>query len=143
MKMTRQLKLIQGDVILRAIAQLPAGLNKMENKAPEGSTAKILQKSETTGHHHHFQGSAAVDMYTRNALALESLDFTTITPNEGKYIVVRDTDAILFHGKGFEYNPYARGTGDHNALRVPPGIYEIDIAREYDYDRMTVARVVD
>lgn len=137
------MKFIQGDVILRKITKLPEGVTQMTTNKQEAG--KILQKSEVTGHHHHFKGSAAVDMYTtgRDVDILDELDFTTITPNEGKYIVVRDTDALLFHGKNFDFNPHARGTGDHNALRIPPGVYEVDIVREYDYDKMETTRVVD
>lgn len=139
-------KLIQGDVVLKQISKLPKNTVQMTSKLKSGvGGGKILQQSETTGHHHHFRGTALVDLYTtsRDTDVLSTLDFTTITPNEGKYIVVRDTNALLFHGKDFDFNPHAKGTGDHNALSVPPGIYEVDIVREYDYDKMEVTRVVD
>lgn len=136
-------KLIQGDVVLRQINKLPDDVTKLISSKLEAG--KVLQQSETTGHHHHFRGSALIDLYTtsRDTDVLDLLDFTTITPNKGKYIVVRDTDALLFHGKDFDFNPHAKGTGDHNALSVPPGIYEVDIVREYDYEKMEVVRVVD
>lgn len=134
-------KYIQGDVILRQIKVLPEGLTVLKSSTPK---AKILQKSEVTGHHHQFAPTAVVDMYTssRNIEALTNLDFTTITPNEGKYIVV-DQTTQLFHGKDFDFSPFAKGTGDHNALTIEPGIYEIDIVREYNYELNETRRVID
>jgi len=121
----------QGDVLVKKIKALPSDLAKQDTK--------ILQESETTGHHHHFMQDAPVTVYQRNA---QPSDDKTITPNFGKYIVL-DKAAFLYHGKVFEKQPAKSGTGDHDALKIPAGIYEIDIVREYDYDRNEAVRVVD
>lgn len=125
------MKVIQGDVIIRKVEALPEGLKKLEGK--------VLQESEVTGHHHHFAPDAEVEVYQRDEKAGEQL---TITPNMGKYIVVEGT-SLLYHGKEFELDPNKTGNGDHKALTIEPGIYEIDIVREYDYDAMETRRVVD
>lgn len=135
------IRYVQGDVVLRLIQELPEGLTKLESESP---TTKILQQSEVTGHHHHFQVDAPVEMYTsaRNIEALSKLDFTTITPNEGKYIRVLE-DTPLYHGRGFEKNPALNKTGDHKVIQLRKGIYEVDIVRVYDARTKQVKRVID
>lgn len=131
---------VQGDVILKKVSKLPSNMETFNTKT------KVLQESEVTGHHHHFKPTALVDLYipTEVERSTDNLDklFTTITPDLGKYIVVKE-DALLFHGKGFDVAPAENGTGDHKALSIPAGIYKIDIAREYDYEYMEESRVVD
>lgn len=127
----------QGDVLLVLVESLPEGLSHVEADDTKG---KVLQESETTGHHHHFEPGAPVDLYVGAPVSLEGV--TTVTPNEGKYIVVGDT-AVLYHGKEFDPKPYLKGTGDHEALTVPPGTYRIDIVREQDFSSEDVRRVVD
>lgn len=131
------MKLIQGDVILRKVEGLPTDATLVTDKAV------VLQESEVTGHHHHFRGNAAVALY-QSETAAEQLDgVTTITPNLGKFIVVGPEGATLYHGKGFEDDPASTGNGDHKALQVGAGVWEIDIVREWDYDSQEVTRVVD
>ena len=139
-------KLIQGDVILRRIDKLPEGMVKVDMKS------KILQTSEVTGHHHQFALDAAVDLFVpetktkelkkskRDITELDMIKF--VTDNENKYIVV-NKDSILFHGKEMEYEAFAKGTGDHDAQIIPAGIYEIDIVRTFDYNKMEMRRVID
>lgn len=133
------LKFIQGDVVVRKIDNLPANLNRLIEKDQKGN--RVLQHSEVTGHHHHFLPDAKVDMFTSDQTAT-SAEFTTITPNEGKFIVVHE-DTILYHGKTFEDRPNETKTGDHNSLTIPAGTYQIDIVREYDYESRETTRVVD
>lgn len=108
----------QGDVILKPIKKLPKGLKKVDHK--------VLQHGETTGNMHKFLDSDTVEVYID-----ESQDPTTmsITPNEHKYIVVGNT-AYLRHE-------------EHNPVKVEPGVYEIDIVLEYDYDTHEARRVID
>lgn len=136
-KSSEVVKYVQGDVILTLVKELP------DNMVEFNSKTKVLQESEVTGHHHHFKPNTDVVLYVpRDISKLESLSFTTITPDEGKYIQVKEP-ATLYHGKDFEFNPSAKGIGDHNALSLPSGIYKVDIVREYDYDYMETKRVVD
>lgn len=124
----------QGDVIIKPIKELPSGLKKIEGK--------VLQESEITGHHHHFAPTAKVEVYMEGEERQAGNSVSTITPNFGKYIVVEEP-AQLFHGKGFEEMPEKTNSGDHHALKIPAGVYEIDIVREYDYDLEETGRVVD
>lgn len=128
------IRLTQGDVNLRQISALPADtqLTEIENK--------IVQPSETLGKAHKFAPEAA------NVTVLDAQQTPaggTITPNTHKFVVVSSEGALMFHGKEFETSPNTDTATDHSALTVPPGVYYVDIAREYDYDRMESARVVD
>ena len=127
----------QGDVMLKKIDKLPEGLEKL--------STKVLQESEVTGHHHHFKPTADVAVYqTKPDLLNPSSSLKTITPNLGKYIEVgTNGDVYLYHGKGFDESPAIQGRGDHDAFKIEPGIYEVDIVREYDYDKNESTRVVD
>lgn len=123
----------QGDILIKRIASLPEGLVPMKDK--------VLQESEITGHRHHFKPTAAVDLFeSQGEIIVDGI--STITPNFGKFIVVRETEQ-LFHGKGFDAEPNLRGVGDHKALTITPGVYEIDIVREWSYDENETVRVVD
>lgn len=125
----------QGDVLLKKISKLPEGLKPLKTK--------ILQESEITGHHHHFLPDADVRVFTKAQTSIED-GIQTITPNEGKYIEVGTNGVVyLYHGKGFEEQPAITGRGDHDAIQIPPGTYEIDIVREYDYDTQEMVRVID
>lgn len=120
----------QGDVLL-VPAELPEEAIKLETK--------VLQESETSGHHHHFMDDAAVGVYQTREEPSEDL---TITPDWGKYIVVKEP-AELFHGKGFLRDPNQNGTGDHKALTINPGTYKVIITREYDWSTKSHKKVVD
>ena len=117
----------QGDVILRKIDALPEGLNKQDSK--------VLQHGETTGHMHQFDRDAAVTVYVGTTSPKDSLsdsselNFKTVTENGNKYIVV-DVPALLRHE-------------EHKPITIEPGVYEIDIVREFDYDKFEMSRVVD
>jgi hypothetical protein len=128
-------KLVQGDVILRELNRLPKGAKLSKAKA------KILQESEVTGHHHQFLADADVDLYVL-PVPKSKTGYKTITENGNKVIVV-NSPSWLFHGRVFDKAPAKTGTGDHNALLIPPGIYEIDIQREWDYDFNEETRVKD
>ena len=125
---------IQGDVILRKVSNLPEGLIKVDTK--------ILQQSEVTGHHHHFRPDANVEVYESLQMNTPS-DFTTITPDQGKYIVVNEDGELLYHGKGFQIDPNPSRTGDHVAIPLEKGTYQILITREWDYNKNEAATVVD
>lgn len=108
----------QGDVILKQIKKLPDGLVETKDK--------ILQHGETTGHRHRFLDNDNVQVYLDPTSAEDKDRITTATR---KYVVVGDT-AYLRHE-------------EHKPVEVDPGVYEIDIVREFNYDKMEIARVVD
>ena len=123
----------QGDVNLRAIEELPnIPLKEIEDK--------VVQPSETLGKSHKFMPTAT---NVRVLDAQQEAEGSTITPNTGKFVVVDSEGALMFHGKEFEYSPNTETKTDHSCLTVPPGIYYVDIAREYDYDSMEERRVID
>lgn len=122
----------QGDVIIRKISKLPEGLTLQGDK--------VLQHGETTGHMHQFARDAKVAVYVTvpnsvqdqkslSAAAPTGLNFRTITENGNKYIVV-DAPCALSHE-------------EHKPIMIEPGIYEIDIVREFNYDTYEAQRVVD
>jgi len=124
------MKLIQGDVILKRVDELPQGATKLEGT--------ILQKSEVTGHHHYFKPLAPVKIYETKTIPAGN----TITPDTGKFILVGQ-DAFLYHGIPAKDGEPKPTSWDHRPIEVPAGIYKVTIAREYDYDREEVTRVVD
>jgi len=126
----------QGDVLLTKVTELPEGARLVEPRKGEG---KILQSSETHGKHHHFHGNAAVDIHETRT---EPSEEGTITPDFGKFIVVRE-DSELFHGKGFHSVPNMKSHTDHHSIPVPTGLYRVDIIREMDYTTGVVRKVID
>lgn len=108
----------QGDVLLKRVERLPDGLKELKSK--------ILQLGEVTGHKHQFAKDDVVTVYIDPANVQHD---TRITPDEGKYIVVGNT-AYLTHE-------------EHKPVQVEPGVYQVDIVREFDYDAMEARRVVD
>ena len=121
----------QGDVDIYRVTEIP------ENAKP--LKGKILQESETTGHHHHFKKDAPVKLFQ----TLDSPDKSnTITPDLGKFIQVEE-DTFLYHGKGFDPQPALKGNGDHDRLALKKGSYQVVITREYDYSTGVARKVVD
>lgn len=111
----------QGDVILRRIAQLPTeGITK--------AATKVLQEGETTGHMHQFDAGAAVQLYTCTDLGLLN-GGQTIYPGIGKFIVVNEPSELRHE--------------EHRAFKIAPGIYEMDLIREFNYDSYETERVRD
>lgn len=107
----------QGDVLLKRVESLPGGLKEAKTKT--------LQHGETTNHRHRFLDNANVQVFIDDT----HTDLERITAAQRKFIIVGDT-VQLFHE-------------EHNPVTVEPGVYEIDIVREFDYCKMEVARVVD
>lgn len=110
----------QGDVILIPIEALPAGLQKQEGLK--------VQLGETTGHSHKFVDADLAEIFFDPA---QVPDTARITPAEAKFVFIKGGKEIqLLHE-------------EHKPLSVPPGIYKVDIVREYDYDKEETRRVVD
>jgi hypothetical protein len=123
----------QGDVLITKIASLPANAKDVTGEQ------KILQDSETTGNFHRFEPTAPVRIYQTMDTPKNA---RTITADFGKFIVVEE-ESLLYHGKEFDLQPEKFGRGDHHALKIEPGIYQIDIVREFDYDTNESVRVTD
>lgn len=126
--------IIQGDVILKRIPALPDSARLVD-----GNT-KVLQHSEVTGHHHQFTPESRVELYLVPSEVVPGI--ATITENQGKVINVLEP-SWLFHGKLFDHQPQLRDTGDHVSIKIPPGLYVVDIIREYDYQYHSTKRVED
>lgn len=108
----------QGDVLLKKIRKIPKGCKPL--------TGKVLQLGEVTGHKHQFNNDDDVRILVSPEFA--GLD-NSITPDEGKFIIVGET-AYLRHE-------------EHQPIKVEPGIYQVDIVREFDYEEMEAKRVLD
>lgn len=108
----------QGDVLLNRVGKLP-------NNAKKLNTA-VLQLGEVTGHKHQFLNTTDVEVYVDEQFAGQEM---TITPDEGKFVVVFNKTALTHE--------------EHKPVIVEPGIYQVDIVREFDYDKMEAARVAD
>jgi hypothetical protein len=114
----------QGDVLLKVVAAMPANVERVLD------ADLALQHGETTGHMHRFDGNAAVEIWAPPAAERRLLsNGRTIVPGTGKFVVVKEP-ALLRHE-------------EHKPIEVPPGIYEMDLVREYDYDNELVRRVAD
>lgn len=121
----------QGDVLVIKVKELPEGATKLDTK--------VLQDSETMGKFHRFHPEADVEVYQTRQEPSEEL---TITPDFGKFVVV-NSPSLLYHGKGFHEQPSTKHDVDHKALLIEPGVYKINIKREYDYTTKSHKRVVD
>jgi len=103
----------QGDVLLKKISQLPDGA-----KVKTGRDAYVVQEGESTGHAHRFPEGG------------DGGNVTLYTVGNVTYVQVREAPAPISHE-------------EHNTIQIAPGLYEIDLVREYDYNRNEVRRVVD
>lgn len=108
----------QGNVLLKKVDSLPKDAINLKTK--------ILQLGEVTGHKHQFGVDDDVHVFVDKAFAGQEL---SITPDEGKFVIIGST-AYLRHE-------------EHKPIGIEPGIYQIDIVREYDYDKDEIRRVVD
>ncbi len=112
----------QGDVILKRVASLPDGVVPLE----KGAT--VLQRGETTGHAHRFESPMTVRLFT---VPHEGpLAGMRIATHDGvAFVEVLDTTALKHE--------------EHNPISVGPGVYQVDLVREFDYEEMETRRVVD
>ena len=129
-----QIKFIQGDVIFTRINQLPADLKQLDGR--------ILQSSEVTGNYHQFTPESQVSIYAKTDVFTNNPHINTITPDEGKYLVVHDM-ATLFHDKKGVTVPNPNPLDNHKPFQLPAGTYKVSIVREYDYETRMSTRVQD
>lgn len=108
----------QGDVLLKRIDKLPTNLVPLETKT--------LQRGETTGHSHRFEGNTVRLFSTPD----KTLNGMRIHTHDGVcYIEVTQPSALVHE--------------EHKTINVEPGIYEVDLVREYDWESEEMRRVID
>lgn len=98
----------QGDLLLRRIEKMPKGLKKMATE----KGAFVVAHSET-GHNHVIAERPGVTVYTGEDPMVSYLEVIQAT---------EETEALLQH---------LRGHDTHEALAIPPGIYELRRQREH------------
>lgn len=98
----------QGDILLRRIDKLPAGIKLM---AAENG-AFIVAHSET-GHHHVIMDRPTVKVYVTDDPMVSYLEVIEATEK---------TEALLEH---------LRGHDTHETIAIPPGIFELRRQREH------------
>lgn len=109
----------QGDVIIKQVSIIPLDLIEVKEH-------KILQYGETTGHAHKF------DLKSNLHLFIDPLfkdDSKRITPLHRKFLQINEPCELKHE--------------EHNTIIIDTGLYEIDIVREYDYEKDEIVRVVD
>ena len=112
----------QGDVNLFQIAALPEGLVRQDHN--------VLQEGEVTGHKHQFTQDSDVAVFCYpNAQLLSGQNSTTIHPGFKKFVQVNKPSKLVHE--------------EHNTQVIMPGIYEMDLVREFDYQTMETRNVVD
>lgn len=112
----------QGDVILRPVTKFPEGLVSL------GEKASVLQRGETTGHAHKFETPMTVRLFTVPDVG--PLAGMRIATHDGvAYVEVLETTALRHE--------------EHKPISVGPGLYQVDLVREFDYEDMETRRVVD
>lgn len=116
----------QGDVLLKRVDQLPQGAVELPQ------VDRILQRGETTGHKHQFLGNTALKVYVDEASApADPAQVLRITEVGGRrFIEVVESPALLSHE-------------EHGPISVEPGLYELDIVREWDYFEGVLRQVAD
>ena len=115
----------QGDVLLKQVDKLPTDVKEVE------LVDRILQRGETTGHKHQFLGNTVLKVYADEVPVQRDLEnVMRITDIVGRrFIEVLETADLLHE--------------EHKPIRVEPGLYELDIVREWDYTDGITRSVVD
>ena len=125
-------KITQGDVTLYRVKTVPTEAKPLDTK--------ILQQSETKGRHHYFLPTAEVTVLETGVVPLAD----TITPDTGKFIITKG-GAVLYHGipsKTKEGKPI-KDSNDHEPIVIPDGMWQVVIAREWDYDANEIIQTAD
>ncbi len=99
----------QGDLLIRRVDAIPAGLADMK---PENG-AYIVAHSET-GHHHVIDAAPRVRVYETSDPMLSYLEVIEAT-DEAEAVILR----------------HMRGHDTHAPIAIPPGTYELRRQREY------------
>lgn len=116
------LVLQQGDVILKRVKKMPEGVVPLA----DGST--VLQRGETTGHAHRFDNPMTVKLFTVPEQG--PLAGMRIATHDGvAFVEILETTALRHE--------------EHNPITVEPGVYQVDLVREFCYEDLETRRVVD
>lgn len=110
----------QGEIYARKIDALPEGLAPFGERDRAGNW--IVSHSETG--HHHLLDAAGVDVMERTKDVPEGIRIL--------YAIVKEPTRL-----------WQDAATPHDAHEVPPGIYEMRIAREYDPITEQARRVAD
>lgn len=98
----------QGDLLIRLIAALPAGL-----VAAKPDCGQFILAHSETGHNHVIAARPSVKVYSTDDPLLSYLEVIEATD---------EAEAVIEHLRSFD---------THESISVPPGIYEIRRQREY------------
>jgi hypothetical protein len=98
----------QGDILLRRIVKLPSGV-----KPAISEQGKFIVAHSETGHNHVIDDRPNVRLYTGNDPMVSYLEVIEATDA---------TEVVLEHMRSFD---------THEAIAIPPGIFEIRRQREY------------
>ena len=104
----------QGDVLLKRVSELPAKLTPLKTK--------ILQSGETTGHKHQFQPRDKVKLFAEPDTVMPGMRIHT---HDGVTYIEVETESLLTHE-------------EHKPISIAPGIYQIDLVREFNYDEIEI-----
>lgn len=110
----------QGEIYARSIATLPDGLTPFTERDAAGRF--IVSHSETG--HHHLLDAEGVDVMERTTDVPEGVRIL--------YAIVKEPTRL-----------WQDAATPHDAHDVPPGIYEMRIAREFDPISAQARRVAD
>jgi hypothetical protein len=116
----------QGDVYIFRIDEFPEGDKKQDELTKNGQVAL----GELSGHHHHFDDSAAVDLFKLDAF--DGLTFIDIKKN-----------TKLIHGLIKGYKGKESDQDYHNEINLKEGKYITGIVEETDWLTRSIRRVVD
>lgn len=105
--------LTHGEVILMKVKKLPEGLKKV--KAKKGSY--LLADSETSGNFHLLEEKAGVELYEK--------------------------DGVLYCKNEVPVDVFCAHKDRHDNITLEPGVWEIDLAQEYDHLNDMTRKVAD
>jgi hypothetical protein len=103
---------LQGDVIFIRIESLPASAKKITDPN-DFKKALVLAEGEVTGHFHKIQNEDALNIDEDDTVGLYTFE-------DGKLVIVNDEAISVTHQ-------------EHDTVAVPPGMWEVRIAKEYDH----------
>lgn len=105
--------ILHGETLINKIKSLPIGANKVKTKGQY----KIVAESEVTGNHHVIDLKEGVEFYEK--------------------------DGTLYLKNDIETQVRCVIADRHDAIKLEPGIYEIDFQQEYDYLSEEIRSVAD
>jgi len=106
-----------GDVLIKKCESIPEGCKQIQTN--------VLAEGEVTGHYH-----ALVPKGTELTRCQQVPGLRVVKADTGDTYIQTDTEIDIVHQ-------------EHRRITLDPGIYQIDLVREYDYDAMETRRVVD